>query len=197
MSTPCILLFIFHPQENRTHIFDTDLSGENLKINDILNVPNIGFISAIVNVKEMGLLAEIGLRTAISSIKPKEFQNLTVKEFLFGHENELINLISKIRWDIDPKDVCMLGYRDNLLKRKFTVRRGINDIGGLGQFSAIDDKPKDTMWTTEKCNEIHGSDLALYNSTALRNKDVLYLFPPEIHRALPIHFVGKVKKLFI
>lgn len=172
------------------------MSGEGLKVDDVMNVPNLAFISAIVNVKEMGFLAEIALKAAITSIKPKEFQNLTVKEFLFGHDDELLNLISKIRWDIDPKDVCMLGYRDGLVRRKFTVGRGLKDIGGLGQFSAIDDKPKDTMWTTEKCNKIYGSDLALYNSTALHNKEVLYLFPPEIHRALPIHYVEKVKFWF-
>lgn len=170
------------------------MSGKSLKLDDVINVPNLGFISAIVNVKEMGFLAELGLKTAITAIKPKEFQNLTVKEFLFGHEDELVSFISKIRWDIDPKDVCMLGYRDGLMKRKFTVGRGIKDIGGLGQFRAVDDKHEDTIWTNEKCNKIYGSDLALYNSTALHNKEVLYLFPPEIHRALPIHYVEKVKK---
>lgn len=89
-----------------------------------MNVPNIGFISAIVNANQMGFFAELGLKTAISALEPQTFENLTVKEFLFGHENELINLISKIRWDVDPKDVCMLGYRDGLLKRKFTVEIG-------------------------------------------------------------------------
>lgn len=144
----------------------------------------------------MGFLAEFGLKTAIAAIKPQEFQNLTIKEHLFGHENELINLISKFRWDIDPKDVCMLGYRDGLLRRKFTVRRGINDINGLGQFFAVNEKEVDIIWSTDNCNKVHGSDLALYNSTAVQNKDVLYIFPPEIHRALPIHYVEEVRNYF-
>jgi hypothetical protein len=164
-----------------------------LSVEDVVITPNIAFLSAIGNVKEIGYFAELGLKTAITALKPKEFQKLTIKQLLFGFEDQMINLISKFRWDVSPKDVCLLGYRDGVLKRKFTVTRGINDINGLGQFFAIDGKTHDTMWTTEKCNRIHGSDIAFYNSSALHKKDIIYMYPPEIHRSLPIIFVEKVK----
>lgn len=125
-------------------------------------------------------------------MEPQEFQNISVRDILFGREDEFINLISKVRSDIDPEDVCLLGYRDGMSKNKYTLNRGIKDIEKLDQFTAIDDKPLDTLWRTDKCNKIKGSNFAVFNSTAIHNKEDVFLFPPEIHRALPIHFVDKV-----
>lgn len=55
-------------------MFDADLSSNELNENDTVHVPNIGFISAISNVKGMGFLAQIGLKTAINLANPKNFK---------------------------------------------------------------------------------------------------------------------------
>lgn len=177
-------------------MFDAALSGANLSDHNVIHVPNIGFISAIPNVKRMGFLAEIGLKTAITMAKPKEFHDLKVKDFLFGVEDDFVNLISKVKWDLTKKDVCVLGYRDGLLKRKYTVDAGLNDSTQSCQFKAVNDKPSDNMWTTAECNEIKGSDLAVYNNTAIRNKQELFIFLPELHRAISLDFTEKVKICF-
>jgi hypothetical protein len=162
----------------------------------VIFTQNLPFLSAISSVKEMKIeyFAEIGLKALLIAFQPKDFQRLTIKELLFGYEDHFASLICKFKWDLSSKDLGLLSYRNGLFKQKFTVTRGINDISGLGQFSAVDDKKFDTMWTTDECNRIHGSDIVFYNSTALNKKEMLFLFSPELHRAVPIHFVEKVKK---
>lgn len=173
-------------------MFDAALSGGNLSENDVVHVPNIGFISAISNVKNMGFLAGIGLKTAILMAKPEEFHDLRVKDYLFGVEDDLMNIIGKVKWDLTQKDVSMLGYRDGLLKRKYTVASGMNDSTATSQFLAVNDKASDDMWTTAECNAIKGSDLSVYNNTAIRNKQELFIFLPELHRAISLVFKEKV-----
>lgn len=173
-------------------MFDAALSGENLSDGSVIHVPNIGFISTIPNVLRMGFLAEIGLKTAITMAKPKEFHDLQVRDFLFGVEDDFLNLISKVRWDLSKKDVAMLGYRDGILKRKYTVDSGVNDPTSSCQFSAINDKRSDDMWTTADCNTIKGSDLTVYNNTAIKNKQELFIYLPELHRAISLDFKEEV-----
>jgi CD36 family len=175
-------------------VFDTALSGQNLTEADRVHVPNLAFISAIPNVFEMGFFAEMIFKTVVSISKPQQFQTISVKDFLFGFSDDFMQKLGQIKWDFDPKEVSLIGYRDGLLKKTYTVTTGVNDYDGIAQFTKINGKEKDNIWTTDKCNKICGSDLAVYNITSVHNKRDLFIYPSEIHRALAIHYNSSVSK---
>lgn len=76
---------------------------------DVVYVPNIPFISALPNVKELGFIAELGFRGIHFATRPKEFQAIDIAKYFFGYKDEFTNAIEKIKYDFNSEDVGILG----------------------------------------------------------------------------------------
>lgn len=168
------------------------MSGKNLTVNDIVHVPNIPFISAIPNVKKLGFLAEIGFKTVLSMTKPQQFHNLEVNKFLFGYRDEFMSLISKIKWDFTPEDVGVLAPRRGVTKKSVTVNTGAQNVNDVGKVLAVNEKTKQNIWKTDKCNEVHGTDGVIYGPNDVRRHKPVLVYLPEFCRSLPLTFTEKV-----
>lgn len=183
-------------QENRSHIFDATLSGENATEDDLLYVPNIPFISAIPNVQKLGFFAEIGFKTILTMTKPQQFHTLNVRKFLFGYRDEFMSMISKIKWDFTPEDVGILAPRHGVSKNTITVGLGLSDSENAGKLLAVNGKVRNNIWKSDECNDIKGSDGALYGPWATKNNLDLPVYLPEICRSLPMKYKEEVRNFF-
>jgi hypothetical protein len=120
-----------------------------------------------------------------------------VKKFLFGYRDDFMSLVSKIKWDFTPEDVGILAPRHGVSKNRLTVNLGLNNVENAGKLMAINGKTRYNIWKSDECNEIGGSDGALYGSEATKNNLDLPVYLPEICRSLPMTYKKEVKiKIF-
>ncbi|KAL7044998.1 hypothetical protein ACKWTF_002130 [Chironomus riparius] len=173
--------------ENRTHRFIPEMSGLLLE-NDTIIAPNIPLISAIPNVAKLSFFSKVGFNTLLSITKPKEFQNISIKDYFFGYRDEFMNLISKIKWDFTPEDVGILAPRRGATKKSVTINSGLKNTNTIGKVLDFDRKTKLDLWKTDECNEISGYDGIFNGPNQVRNKQNTAVFLPDLCRSLPLEY---------
>ena len=124
-----------------------------LSENDTIIAPNIPLISAIPNVAKLSFFSKVGFNTLLSITKPKEFQNISIKDYFFGYRDEFMNLISKIKWDFTPEDVGILAPRRGITKNSVTINSGLKNTDTIGKVLDFNGKTKLDVWKTDECNE--------------------------------------------
>lgn len=77
------------------------------KEEDIVKVPNIPLLAAITKAEDLGGLMTLGFQTILTTTRPKEFQEKTVNEYLFGYSDNFIASTP----DINPERVGLLAGR--------------------------------------------------------------------------------------
>lgn len=85
--------------------------------------------------------------------KPKEFQNITIRDYFFGYRDDFMNLISKIKWDFSPEDVGMLAPRRGVTKKSMTVNLGLKSTDDIGKIHKFGNKERFDIWKSEECNK--------------------------------------------
>jgi hypothetical protein len=168
------------------------LSGADLTEDDVVFVPNIPFISAIPNVKKMGFFAGVGFRGIVAASKPQQFHNLDIKKYLFGYRDDFMNMISTFKWDFNPEDVGILAPRRGVTKKSVTINSGIENVADVGKVLAVNGKTQQTIWKSDNCNEISGSDGVIYGPSRVRQHQTIDIYLPEFCRSLPLTFTEKV-----
>lgn len=101
----------------------------------------------------MSFVSKIGFNTLLSITKPKEFQNMTIRDYFFGYRDEFMNLISKVKWDFNPEDVGLLAPRRGVSKYSITINSGLKNSDNIGKIERFQQKKKVDIWKTEECNE--------------------------------------------
>lgn len=120
---------------------------------DVIIAPNIPFISAIPNVEKLSFFSKVGFQTLLTMTKPKEFQNITVRDYFFGYRDNFMNLISKIKWDFSPEDVGILAPRRGVSKNSVTINSGLKNADLIGKILKFGSKTKFDIWKTDECNQ--------------------------------------------
>jgi len=179
-------------QENRSHIFSAQLSGAHLSEDDVIEVPNIPLVSAIPNVKAMGFLAELAFRGLLLTTRPKEFQRLTVRDYLMGYRDDFMNLISTVKPDFRPENVGILAPRRGITPKNVTVYTGEANIDNLGKIHEVNGRKTESVWSTSRCNEISGSDGVIFPARDVRSRADLHVYLPDFCRSLPLTFDREV-----
>jgi len=62
-----------------------------------LSVPNVPLLAALKKSKSLEILGRTGLDGILLASSPKEFQQKTVKEFLFGFSDSFVQMLPKIQ----------------------------------------------------------------------------------------------------
>ena len=74
---------------------------------DILKVPNIPLLAAFAKAQDLDFARNLAFQGILASSGPKEFNDLTVDNFLFGYSDNFISMMP----DIDPKKVGLMAGR--------------------------------------------------------------------------------------
>lgn len=77
------------------------------KEEDIVKVPNIPLLAAITKAEHLDTFMTMGFQTILMTSRPKEFQEKTVNEYLFGYSDSFIATTP----DINPDRVGLLAGR--------------------------------------------------------------------------------------
>lgn len=168
------------------------MSG-NLSEDDVVTVPNLPLISGIPNVKSLGYFAELGFKSIIASTKPKEFNNITIANYLLGYTDRFMKLISRVKWDFNPEDVGILAPRRGVTKKSISVDSGTEDVTNVGQVYAVGERSKLDIWKTEECNQVTGSDGVIYGPSLVQKKEDIQVYLPSFCRSLPLVFDKETK----
>jgi hypothetical protein len=118
---------------------------------------------------------------------------LSIKEFLFGYNDDFLNLISKIRWGFKAQDVSLLASKEGISRDDFTINLGTKKLEDTGFYAAVNGKVRHNIWKTEKCNRIEGSEGVFYGPSAIRNKRDVFIYLPEFCRTFPLRFEKEVR----
>lgn len=95
----------------RTYIPRPDLSFGDLNTDTIVTV-NTGLLGTSTLAAEHSSIAALGLATLVKSLNAKPFLHLTVFDFLFGYDDDLIVLASNVVPSLVPFN--RLGFMDQV-----------------------------------------------------------------------------------
>ncbi|KAG5888615.1 hypothetical protein JTB14_037827 [Gonioctena quinquepunctata] len=86
----------------------------------------------------------------------------------------------------------LLGPKNGTLQKKFKAYRGTKDHRYVGRIVEYDNAKEMSVWPTEECNKIHGTDGTIF-PPLLKYDDGLISFAPDLCRSLNAFFVRKTK----
>lgn len=135
----------------------------------------------------------LGLKAVLDWSKPKEFHNLTVLQYFFGYTDDFVSLVEKINWDFRSEDVGILATRRALNRKSVTVYDGTGNIDDVGKISAVANKNKLTIWRTDRCNQVTGSDGNIFSPSLVQHKEALEVYMQSFCRSLPLVFDEETK----
>jgi hypothetical protein len=141
----------------------------------------------------MGSFAEFGLSTAIRFLKVKQFEEIEIKKFLFGYQNDFIDLALKFKKNFTPDLVGVLTRRMGV--KDWNVTMNPKEFDAI-KINSVDKLEKLDVWKSEKCNKIQGSDGFFVDAEKVWKKENLHAFLPFLCLTFESEFVGEVKKYF-
>ena len=74
---------------------------------DMVKVPNIPLLAAITKAADLDGLTTMAFEAILMGSRPKDFQEKTINQYLFGYEDAFINNTP----DIHPERVGLIGGR--------------------------------------------------------------------------------------
>lgn len=180
--------------ENRTQKFLKQFTPSHLSEEDNVYVPNIPLILGIHAV-ENDATKNFLFKGLLSSVGPKEFQTKTVKEFLYGYTDSFINAIALSLNDFRQEKVGILGARKGVSTDNLTIFTGEDDLDNLGKVYAMNDEANMTIWSTDECNTVKGTDGTQFSLSDLADERPLEIWAKSICRPFTLEFDREVTVL--
>ncbi|CAO1443186.1 unnamed protein product [Diamesa hyperborea] len=181
--------------ENTTQHFDKILSG-GLSEEDILNLPNVPLIAALSEAIKMNFLKQMGFNTVIlGSSAPKEFQKLSVKDYMFGYTDNFMRTIQTYEEGFDPKKSGLLSARRGVSTDNFTVFTGVDNLENLGMFYALNGEENTNNWKTDECNKVDGSTGSQFQPHMVDKVKDLKIYIKSFCRSFPLRYEKDVTVL--
>ncbi|CAG9807373.1 unnamed protein product [Chironomus riparius] len=180
--------------ENRTQQYRTDLTPSHLNENDTLILPNVPLILAINAVsKDPG--KKLLLRTLMSTTSPNEFNAKKAREFIWGYRDGLVSGIALSVKDFSEEKVGMMGGRKGISTDNLTIYTGEDLLENFGKVHAMNGVTNVTMWDTDECNEIRGTDGTQFSLEDLASENKLQIYPKSICRTFNMEYEKEVTAL--
>lgn len=157
---------------------------------DKVVVPNIPMLTAVSNYYDESFYKKMILNTALTGVKAKPFKVLPVDSFLWGYEDELLNLAQKFSFnpEVSFSKFGILMTRNGTSTETFTIYSGENDLKQLAVIKEMDGKSKMEMWTTDECNRVDGTDGSQFPPHLMDKKQTLYVFIKSLCRKFPLQY---------
>lgn len=159
--------------------------------NDSVIVPNVPVLAALAKVKTANVFVQTGLESILATTKPKEFTLRTINEYMFGYTDQFISMTPQI----DPARVGLLAGRRGLSVDNLTIHTGLDSLENLGRIHAMNGETKMSIWGSEECNEIVGTDGSQFPPNLMDKEAELKVFIKGFCRALSLKFDREVTVL--
>ncbi|XP_034244002.1 scavenger receptor class B member 1-like isoform X2 [Thrips palmi] len=175
--------------EKRTHVFEPTLSGGSE--DDVVTVPNLPLIGAMARVVNEGAIAQFALNGAFLFSPPAQFDRLRAKDFLFGYNNSVYNFakgVSALSQSGPVPKLGLIATRSGLSNDRYTVFTGKGNFSLLDVVSRFNGREALSVWESDDCNRIDGSEGAFFNLDALRDRRPVHVFNAGICRRLALEF---------
>ncbi|XP_055628151.1 lysosome membrane protein 2 isoform X2 [Toxorhynchites rutilus septentrionalis] len=161
---------------------------------DRVLVPNIPMLTAVAGYYSESFYKKMLLNTAITSVGAKAFKILPVDSFLWGYEDELLNLAKKFSFnsEISFEKFGILMTRNGTSSETFTIYSGESDLRQLSIIKEMNGKSSMDMWTTDECNRLDGTDGSQFPPHLMDKRQTLYVFIKSLCRKFPLRYEKEV-----
>ncbi|XP_047368471.1 scavenger receptor class B member 1-like [Vespa velutina] len=166
--------------------------------NEMIIVPNILLLATISHFRNLPITAKFLLNIGMSTLNLKPFLNLTVRDFLWGYDDNLYNILKTfnlLNHLYFEKFGILVGY-NGTSKDRITINTGSNDIDYLGIIENINGINIQNIWGDNRCDRIYGTDGSIFPPKWIDNYSTpLYIYVKELCKPLSFHFreYGKVQ----
>ncbi|XP_034565846.1 lysosome membrane protein 2c [Notolabrus celidotus] len=163
----------------KTYIFERDMSrGPE---SDLIRTVNIPAVSVMDKFKDDSIVGNL-IASYMRSTETGLFTTRTVRELLWGYEDNLLKALRNFEPDLD--DVFGLFYKTNATNDGdymfFTGQ------GNYKDFARVDTWKGDSMlnwWTSDECNMINGTNGASFHPVITKD-EMLYTFSSDLCRSI-------------
>ncbi|XP_016946835.1 lysosome membrane protein 2 [Drosophila biarmipes] len=152
---------------------------------EVVRVPNVPLISAAGPVKRMKALERIPVSMWINQFKEPLFKNLTVFDYLWGYEDNIIKLKSLGR---GRRRFGLLMSRNGTSVDSVQINTGEDDITKFSIITQFNGMPQLDYWEGEECNRIDGSEPSMFSPHLLQDRSTVNVFLQVLCRKVPLHF---------
>ncbi|EDV57112.1 scavenger receptor class B member 1 [Drosophila erecta] len=156
---------------------------------DVVRVPNVPLISAAGPVKRMIALERIPVSFLIKQFNEPLFKNLTVFEYLWGYEDNIIKLKSLGR---GRRRFGLLMSRNGTSVDSVQLNTGEDDITKFSVITQFNGMPQLNYWEGDECNRIDGSEPSMFSPHLLQDRSTVNVFLQVLCRKVPLHFEKEV-----
>nr|XP_018909770.1 PREDICTED: sensory neuron membrane protein 2-like [Bemisia tabaci] len=188
--------------------FNQAESGPERTEDDIITTINLAFLGTALHLESKMPMALSILSDAAPKMFPENevlFRTSTVKQFLFegvpincslsnGPAVMICNGLkaikpATIRLAENSSDMLFsfLHHKNATLSRRYNVSSGLENFKNIGQILSYDDKDSNSVWLSEDCNKIHGTDTNIFHSLVSRDEH-LFVYDPDMCRTMFIEF---------
>ncbi|XP_058826599.1 lysosome membrane protein 2 [Topomyia yanbarensis] len=161
---------------------------------DKVVIPNIPMFTAVSKYYDETFYKKMLLNTALSGVGAKPFITLPVDSFLWGYEDELLNLAKKFSFnsEISFEKFGILMTRNGTSAETFTIYSGEMDLKQLAVIKGLDGKSALDLWTTDECNRVDGTDGSQFPPHLMDKRQTLYVFIKSLCRKFPLRYEKEV-----
>ncbi|XP_055608637.1 lysosome membrane protein 2 [Uranotaenia lowii] len=179
-------------KEKRSYQFLANQSS-GMQYDEIV-VPNVPMLTAASKYYDRSFFQKTILKTALAGVSAKPFKKLKLNSFLWGYQDELLNLASKLSFDseVSFEKFGILMTRNGTSPETFTIYTGENDLKQLLVIKELDGKPALDMWSTDECNRVDGTDGSQFPPHLMDKRQTLYVFIKSLCRKFPLRYEKEV-----
>eukprot|EP00795_Rhopilema_esculentum_P000574 gene574-10262_t len=202
--------------ENKTYIFDQEMSCSNCTENDNITTPNIVALTFINDTMKSNTFVKVGLAGIMSAEKVTMFHKLTVKEIVFGYNDTFLQFLKSV--EDNPMVKSFLDYlkkHDPALYAKIpninpflqlqyngtagmkqagntTIMTGQNDIKNLQLTTKWKGNSLLPFWNSTYGNMINGTDGTHFSPNPSKTER-LYIFVSDVCSSEPLFSPARYK----
>lgn len=173
-------------REKTSYIFNPEMS--NGLENDTFTTVNIPMMLVVNIVKnEFGLVQEAA-EAILEWSKENLFVNLTVKDFLWGYTDPMLNKTLQLLKDLGLNEtisdqfgvfVGKNGSDDGV----YNIKTGQDDSSQFGQIKSWNFSPTLKFWTSASANMLNGTDGTLFHPF-MEKSDIVYVYSSDLCRSI-------------
>lgn len=166
----------------RSWFFDEGMSKG--KEDDLIISANLPLITVFEALRYESAAVREVFAAATGGIEKDIFIPLTVNQFVWGYEDELLKLGRRFFPDWFYTDILgIYAGKNNTDDGTYSVFTGVDDISQLGIIDTYNGTRRLPFWSTDAANMINGSDGTLCPPSVQQDQR-LYVFSTDIYRSL-------------
>ncbi|CAH8509316.1 unnamed protein product [Schistosoma turkestanicum] len=173
-------------QEIKQYYFDRDLSIGN-EMDTVTNI-NLGFIGIAAKLTNLPFTINWLIELFEKQHGYLLFQTKTIKQLLWGYQDEFLTLLSDYGIQVPMKEIGLLIHRNNTPSERILIDDGLkNAAENFGRILKFNNQTSLNYWTTLTANMINGTDGTLYQKF-LNKAHKPYVFAYDLCRSIQLNW---------